>query len=399
MTKRKILIITGEFLPNTPSIGGVIRLVSFLKSLQGNEIKLISVKKKYYGYFGFKKYVEHVEKIYINTELPYQNNWRRYIFYLMKIFLSNLFYILGIDHNFFNHKKFSHKVIKTMKFYKPNYILITAPPFSLFRLVNVIRKIDTKVKIILDYRDGWTLRVKSYSLFLIKKIMNLYEKRIIQKSDFILCATENIFKDIETITDDKKIILLKNGYLNKKNKKKIKKYGKNNKEIKIGYFGIISDSSFGYRDIKIIHNSLTKNNNLNFTFYGNSSIKNKTILSNKKFNFKKNISYSKTLSKMINFDYLLILHTEKSTAKEVVTGKFYDYLNSNTPIIMISNGETEAGKLIKKYNLGYAVDYSRVSLSNFFSNLKITKFKRKNLKDLKKYSRFEQNKKLLKIIK
>ena len=399
MTKRKILIITGEFLPNTPSIGGVIRLVSFLKSLQGNEIKLISVKKKYYGYFGFKKYVEHVEKIYINTELPYQNNWRRYIFYLMKIFLSNLFYILGIDHNFFNHKKFSHKVIKTMKFYKPNYILITAPPFSLFRLVNVIRKIDTKVKIILDYRDGWTLRVKSYSLFLIKKIMNLYEKRIIQKSDFILCATENIFKDIETITDDKKIILLKNGYLNKKNKKKIKKYGKNNKEIKIGYFGIISDSSFGYRDIKIIHNSLTKNNNLNFTFYGNSSIKNKTILNNKKFNFKKNISYSKTLSKMINFDYLLILHTEKSTAKEVVTGKFYDYLNSNTPIIMISNGETEAGKLIKKYNLGYAVDYSRVSLSNFFSNLKITKFKRKNLKDLKKYSRFEQNKKLLKIIK
>ena len=399
MTKRKILIITGEFLPNTPSIGGVIRLVSFLKSLQGNEIKLISVKKKYYGYFGFKKYVEHVEKIYINTELPYQNNWRRYIFYLMKIFLSNLFYILGIDHNFFNHKKFSHKVIKTMKFYKPNYILITAPPFSLFRLVNVIRKIDTKVKIILDYRDGWTLRVKSYSLFLIKKIMNLYEKRIIQKSDFILCATENIFKDIKTIADDKKIILLKNGYLNKKNKKKIKKYGKNNKEIKIGYFGIISDSSFGYRDIKIIHNSLTINNILNFTFYGNSSIKNKTILNNKKFNFKKNISYSKTVSKMINFDYLLILHTEKSTAKEVVTGKFYDYLNSNTPIIMISNGETEAGKLIKKYNLGYAVDYSRVSLSNFFSNLKITKFKRKNLKDLKKYSRFEQNKKLLKIIK
>ena len=399
MTKRKILIITGEFLPHTPSIGGVIRLVSFLKSLKGNKIKLISAKKKYYGYFGFKKYVNHVEKIYINTSHSYKNNWHRYIFYLMKIFLSNLFYILGIDHNYFNHKKFSQQTYKIIKSFKPNYILITAPPFSLFRLVNVVRKIDTKVKIILDYRDGWTLRVKSHSLFLIKKIMNLYEKRIIQKSDFILCATENIFKDIETIADDKKIILLKNGYLNKKNKKKIKRYRKKNKEIKIGYFGIISDSSFGYRDIKIIHNSLTKNNILNFTFYGNSSIKNKTILNNKNFNFKKNISYSKTMSKMINFDYLLILYTEKSSAKEVVTGKFYDYLNSDTLIIMISNGETEAGKLIKRYNLGYAVDYNRVSLSNSFSNLKIKKFKRKNLKDLKKYSRFEQNKKLLKIIK
>ena len=150
MTKRKILIITGEFLPNTPSIGGVIRLVSFLNSLKGHKIKLISVKKKYYGYFGFKKYVNHVEKIYINTDLSYKDNWHRYIFYLIKIFLSNLFYILGIDHNYFNHKKLSQQTYKIIKSFKPNYILITAPPFSLFRLVNVVRKIDTKVKIILD---------------------------------------------------------------------------------------------------------------------------------------------------------------------------------------------------------------------------------------------------------
>ena len=101
---------------------------------------------------------------------------------------------------------------------------------------------------------------------------------------------------------------------------------------------------------------------------------------------------------MQQFDYLLILHTEKSTSKEVVTGKFYEYLSSHTPIIMISNGETEAGKLIKKHNLGFSIDYSRISLEKFFSNLK--KIKRNKIKSsfMRKFSRLEQNKKLVKII-
>ena len=55
---------------------------------------------------------------------------------------------------------------------------------------------------------------------------------------------------------------------------------------------------------------------------------------------------------MSKFNYLLILHIEKSTSKEVVTGKFYEYLSSGVPIIVVSNGETEVGKLVKRYNLG-----------------------------------------------
>ena len=102
---------------------------------------------------------------------------------------------------------------------------------------------------------------------------------------------------------------------------------------------------------------------------------------------------------MKKFDYLLILHTEKSTAKEVITGKFYEYLNSGTPIIMISNGETEAGKLIKKHNLGYVLDYSKGNLKDFFKKINIKKFKHKKINALKKFSRQEQNKKLFNIIK
>ena len=89
---------------------------------------------------------------------------------------------------------------------------------------------------------------------------------------------------------------------------------------------------------------------------------------------------------MKEFDYLLILHTEKSTAKEVVTGKFYEYVSSGIPIIFVSNGETEAGKLIKKYNLGYFVDYSKYPLDIFLKKLN----KKKNFKPLKNIKRFSK---------
>ena len=137
---------------------------------------------------------------------------------------------------------------------------------------------------------------------------------------------------------------------------------------------------------------------IKFSFYGNSIIKNKKLKEFKYFNFNKNISYFETQNKMKNFDYLLILHTEKSTAKEVVTGKFYEYLSSGVPIIMISNGETEAGNLIKKYKLGYSIDYSKISLNGFFMNLKKKYNFVKNSSNLKLFSRKEQNKKLVKII-
>ena len=396
--KKKILIISGEFIPYTQSIGGVIRLISFIYSLKKHDIKILSFKKKYYGNFGFKKFISHAKINYIVGNNDKVSDYifskvYKYIHFISKLLFSNIFYLLAIDNNFFNQKKYISEIKKTLEEFKPDYVLISGPPFSLFKLVNVIKKINNNVKIILDYRDGWTQRVKSTKFFFIKKILEKYEKKILNSANLIFCATQQIYKDISLITKNKKIILLKNGYWKLSAKKKVKK----KKNISIGYFGLISDDSFGYRDIKVIYNSLDINNKINFSFYGNSLIKDNKIRNYKKFKFFKNISYFDTQVKMRNFDYLLILHTEKSTASEVVTGKFYEYLSSRVPIIVVSNGETEVGKIVRKYKLGYVINYNISSLVTFFKNLKNKKFKPKDIKNIKRFSRFEQNKKLFKM--
>ncbi len=393
--KKKILLISGEFIPYTQSIGGVIRLISFLYSLKGHKIKVISLKKKRFGYFGLKKYISHAHVKYINIKISRQNTLINFFLAILKKLFSNILYLFAIDYNFFNNKRYLDEIEKNLKIFKPDYILISAPPFSLFKLVKKIRQKNKKVKIILDYRDGWTQRIKSKNHFLIKKILEIYEKKIICQSNFILCATKQIYHDIKSLKNSKKIILLRNGYW-KLLKKKMTEKNKN--KISIGYFGLISDDTYGYRDIKIIYNSLSQNSKIKFSFFGNSKIKSNTILNFQKFKFYKNISYFESQKKMSKFDYLLILHTEKSTASEVITGKFYEYLSSRIPIIIISNGPTEAGRLVQRHNLGYSIDYNTVSLVNFFKKLKKKKFAWKDLKNIEKFSRFYENKKLIRLL-
>ena len=92
------------------------------------------------------------------------------------------------------------------------------------------------------------------------------------------------------------------------------------------------------------------------------------------------------------------MHTDKNTAKEVITGKLYEYIASRTPIIFISAGETEGGKVIKKNKLGYSINYLENNLEHFFLNLK----KNSNLKqktNIQIFSRKFQNKKLFLLLK
>ncbi len=182
-----------------------------------------------------------------------------------------------------------------------------------------------------------------------------------------------------------------------------KKIEKNKNKIKIGYFGLISEDEHSYRNIKVVYNALKNNkflqNKFIFEFYGNSEINNINIKNFKSFKFKNNLNYRNALSKMTQMDYLLIIHTERSTSKEMVTSKFYDYLAARTPIINISSGENEVGNIIKKFKLGKNIDYEKENLNEFFLNLKRKNEKIKWKKNFNSFSRGYQNKKLIKIIK
>ena len=394
---KNILFITSQFPPYTISIGGVIRVFSFIQSLKKkNKIYVLSGKSKFSGYFGIKKLLKKIEIKFI---LSTKKNKKNIIVKVLYYFFNNFFYLMGVD-GYSNQKFFLYKeAVKIINKKKINYIILSGPPFSLFFLVKDLKKNYPNIKIILDYRDGWTSRIENKIYYPLKYIIeNYYEKFFLEKADFIICATKTIFRKIKLINKkNKKIILLTNGFSNLQ-KQTIVKNKEDSKKINIGYFGLISDNKYSYRDISIIYNNLKKNN-INFHFFGNSKINNKKFLEFNNFYFNKNIDYQFTSSKMKEMDYLLILHTEKSTAKEVITGKFYEYLSSRIPIIVISEGQTECGKIVERLGVGYNIDYSKKSLTNFFFNLNKKTILNKKKIDLKIFSRDFQNKKLVELIK
>ena len=102
-----------------------------------------------------------------------------------------------------------------------------------------------------------TFHLTPLKMFMLKK-----EYEILKFSDHILCATNKIYKDLLIVGKNKKT-LLTNGYFSKY-KKKIKSI--KSKKIKIGYFGLISDSSNSFRDLKVIYNSVKNNHKLHFSF-------------------------------------------------------------------------------------------------------------------------------------
>ena len=154
MKKKKIIFITGEFIPYTRSIGGAIRVVSFIRTLKKHNLSLISVKNFFFGYFGFKSYLKDVDKIYLSSGRLDKSKWYTYLLSFIRLFFGNIFYILAIDNNYFNLNKYKNKLEHLLKKKNPDYVIISAPPFSLLKLVIKIRKINKNIKIILDYRDG-----------------------------------------------------------------------------------------------------------------------------------------------------------------------------------------------------------------------------------------------------
>ena len=395
----KILIISGQFIPFTKSLGGILRVYSFIKLLnKKNDVFLLvskPVKNKSYGYLGLpRKDLGKVNINYISNKSPKITS----SMFNYKL-LRNIFYLFGFDYAFYLNSKYIEKCNDLIKKNNINYVIVSSPPFSLFYLVKKIKKRFKNIKIILDYRDGWSTRINNIFLFPFKYMVKTFiEKKILNYSDYIITATLNIkLKVSNLVGNKKKIILIRNGFLSKPKKKH-----KKNKKIKIGYFGLISDDNSSYRNIRIIFDTIKNNKILQdkfiFEFYGNNDIQSESIKSFNSFKFKKNISYKNALNKMTEMDFLLIIHTEKSTSKEMVTSKFYDYLASGSPIINISSGKNEAGEIIKKYNLGKNINYLEDNLSNFFTNLKRNKKKLKWNKNLEIFNRNYQNKKLLKLI-
>jgi len=422
MNNKRILIITHHLLPYTHSLGGVSRIVNFINFLSSKnyEIDVIASRGKNYSYFGYRKIFRSISTHYIIDLLKFIFDRRlskmtiqnksvndNFFYKIFQVFLSS---IKKFSKNFifpdvaiFVVPQFLFKSIYLIQKKKIKNIYISCPPHSL-SLVGFFLKLifKNKINFILDYRDSWTMTNINQSKYNLVRKINFYLEKVVLKScDYLIYTTEPmLLKLIRKIDFDIKLksLLVMNGHSTLPTQK-IKK-NLNNK-INIGYFGVCDSNLNGYRNINLFVDILIKYKLyvfFNLHLYGSC---NTNLYSSKNdfIFFHGNLNHSLALNKMTEMDYLLLIHTNTTNSDEVITGKFFDYVAANRPILSFSPKNMEANKLISKFNLGYFLSLDGDYCYKVLRKLKKNEKLKLSRSQIYKFSRVSQFKKILPILK
>lgn len=393
--KKKVLIIS-IYYPPIASIASN-RIESFTKYLDKSkfDIEVITLRE------GNSKELEVQDNVTIHR-IENKSLFKRFkfdsktniIIHKLKVLWNIALQIVFDEYNPWKKsaKNLGFKLLKEKKF---DLILSSYAPSASHEVALKLKKNYPNIKWIADMRDEMSL-----NLFLTKKQRDklaVLEKSIFDYVDAITSVSMPILNDFKSLANTKaekiKFCEIRNGYDFEVNNMKIK-----NEIFTISYVG----SFYGERNpnnfLKALSNISKKIENFNINFIG--TIKPVSIPNHLKSYVKtfQKVSHDAAIDYMKQSDALLLIHPS-SSGKGVYTGKLFEYLAIQKPIIALVDPNDVAAKLIRDTNAGLIADNSDIKLIEEII-LKIyyeynTEFERHyNVNLIKKHHRKEQAKRL-----
>lgn len=174
-----------------------------------------------------------------------------------------------------------------------------------------------------------------------------------------------------------------------------------NKKFKISYAGLLDSSRTPKSLILALENILNKNPEIcedlvvDFTGYVSDDLK--SMISSSKvannININSYVEHKDILNIMANSNINLIILPDIEESKGVFTGKIFDYILAERPILGIMPEDGVAAKLINENNIGLAVNHSDIDRIEDFIIKEYTKYKNcvdVNTDSIKKCSQFDR---------
>ena len=291
-------------------------------------------------------------------------------------------------------------------------VVVSAPPFGLFRLIpDIKRRYNKSVPIYMDYRDPWNLWKKGGGPSRNK------ERKALRSATAIIVTNPNMKKGLSEMFSVPldKINVISNGY-SKASWEQIprKTYKKDNCNMKFFYIGSISlNETDSFRNPKAIIEAFKKiilnHSDISLCFVGvndyDSPIAKKISEStNGRIVFVPNVNQKRSFEYMLEADALIQLHDSKDdSAKYLISGKVYDYIYAQKPILAIGNLDGATQSLVKELGVGYNVENKAEDIGmvveklyDLWKNNDLASFKSKQ--DINHFSREYQNELYMKLI-
>ncbi len=309
--------------------------------------------------------------------------------------------------------KYAYKAaLEVLKTENIDAIITSSPPHSTQVLGLKLKKLSS-LPWIADFRDPWT-DIYYYKQMLhtpiAKKIDANYEKEVLENSDAILVVSQDIKRIFaaKTSTDiSNKIHVIPNGFDEED-------FGieadENPNEFSITYTGTFADiyviDAFleAFKKISETHKDINLKVNFIGKVSGNLSQKVEHQSLSKYFSFTPYIPHNQSVKALLSSTILLMVIPKMEKNEGILTGKLFEYLGSEKPILCIGPTNGDAAQIIADCKAGKTFDYNdTVGIYNYLNTL-IISFKEGKLNEYKslnvnQYSRKKLTQKLAEIIK
>ena len=163
---RNVLIITYNFVPNSPTFGSVARCTYLFKYLKkaGFNVKVLSVGGEHFGYFGHEDLKSaDLHYIFSSIKAKKQRQFNKMgamnqslFARLLKTFLKKIndSFIIP-DYSIFSVFNVFKKASEIISLSEIDSVIISAPPNGLSLAVPLLKRNYKKLNVILEYRDSW----------------------------------------------------------------------------------------------------------------------------------------------------------------------------------------------------------------------------------------------------
>ncbi|WP_347173865.1 glycosyltransferase family 4 protein [Polaribacter uvawellassae] len=295
---------------------------------------------------------------------------------------------------------------KYVKEHKIDAVITSGPPHSL-HLIGLELKKELNIKWISDFRDPWTEIDYFEQLPLTKKSIQIHqqlEQEVVENSDAVLVIGKTMKENFSKFS--KNIHVITNGFDNDINSASITL----DKKFTITHVGLMNADRNPISLWKTISEICKENDafaaDYQIQFVG--KIASEVRESLKEYQIKKitdvgYVSHQEVTKYQQKSQVLLLAVNNVKSAKGIITGKIFEYLQAKRPILAIGPIDGDLAEILKETNSGIIVDFDAVEnlkkeilqLYNSFKN----RGSESNSSNIEQYHRRNLTEKLANIIK
>ncbi len=371
MTK-KVLIITYYWPPSGGS--GVQRWLYFVKYLRtfGIEPIVFTADKKKYPIIDLsleKQIPEGIkiikQKIFEPGQVISKNNSSGFLSKKTSLIQRFKNYIRANyfipDARMFWIKPSAKKIIKYIKKNPVDFIISTGPPHSAHLIAKNVKE-KTKVKWLADFRDPWTEIDYFHHLPLTKSSLNKHiylEKTVLENADIVTVVSKTMKLNYDKFNSN--VHVISNGY----DDAILTKIPELDKPFTLTHVGMINSDRNPLMLWKVIAELVEDNEEFEQKVQINlvGAIADEVKNSIRELELEKFVNYTQYIpnhavaSFQMKSQVLLLLVNNVPSAKNIVTGKVYEYLRAKRPILAIAPVDGDLAEIIDETQSGLVINF------------------------------------------